>query len=68
VIDQALLKEVVALLEDIKPYLKKFIALHITKILAPAYKPGVYVNLIRLQALLESEIDRLNLEPEECDD
>ena len=66
--DLPLLKEVAALLEDVKPCLKKFLALHRNKGLAPAYKPDIYDNLIRVLALLESEIDRVALELEECDD
>lgn len=66
--DLLLLKEVAALLEDVKPCLKKFLALHRNKKLAPTYKPNLYNDLIRVQSILEAEIDRVKLELEECDD
>lgn len=66
--DLLLLKEVAALLKDIKPCLKKFLALHRNKKLTPTYKPSLYNDLIRVQSILEAEIDRVKLELEECDD
>lgn len=52
-----LFKDIIELLNDIKPFVKKILALSENKKLGPAYKIDVYDRLINIQALLKLKIE-----------